>query len=173
MLIVGIDPGKTGAIAVYDPALGRAGPIHDMPVTGKDIDPVLVGEILREIAGIERPCAFIERQQAYPGQGVSTSFQTGRGFGIVLGAVGAMSWPCEVISAAKWKAGLKVTKDKDGARARASQLMPEMAGEWRLKKHHGRAEAALMAYYGALTLALPSAPHRPRGAPSLAARSTT
>jgi hypothetical protein len=36
---------------------------------------------------------------------------------------------------------------KDGARARASQLIPSAAHHWPLKKHDGRAEAALLAFY--------------------------
>jgi hypothetical protein len=41
-----------------------------------------------------------------------------------------------------------VPAEKDGARARASQLLPQHAGHWPLKKHDGRAEAALIALYG-------------------------
>jgi hypothetical protein len=53
-----------------------------------------------------------------------------------------------------WKKALGVPADKDGARARASQLMPENAWLWPLVKHDGRAEAALIAYWGIRTLDL-------------------
>jgi hypothetical protein len=36
----------------------------------------------------------------------------------------------------------------NGARARATQLLPAAAHRWPLVKHDGRAEAALIAYYG-------------------------
>jgi hypothetical protein len=41
-----------------------------------------------------------------------------------------------------------VPKAKDGARARASQLLPAGVQLWPLVKHDGRAEAALLALYG-------------------------
>ncbi|MBC7907617.1 MAG: hypothetical protein H7Y60_12860 [Rhodospirillaceae bacterium] len=44
---------------------------------------------------------------------------------------------------------LALPADKDGARARASQLLPAHAGLWCRAKYDGRAEAALIAYYGA------------------------
>ena len=52
----------------------------------------------------------------------------------------------------RWKRALHVPKAKDAARARASQLLPEAAHQWRLRKHDGRAEAALLALYGARQL---------------------
>jgi hypothetical protein len=45
-----------------------------------------------------------------------------------------------------------VPKAKDAARARASQLLPQAAHQWPLKKHDGRAESALIALYGARQL---------------------
>jgi hypothetical protein len=44
---------------------------------------------------------------------------------------------------------LGVPKAKDGARAMASKLFPAVATQWHLKKHDGRAEAALIALCGA------------------------
>jgi hypothetical protein len=43
---------------------------------------------------------------------------------------------------------------KDGARARASQLLPGAADQWPLVKHDGRAEAALIALWGIRSLNL-------------------
>lgn len=148
MIIVGIDPGVTGACAAYRDSLIE---IFDMPVSGKEVDAAILARRLEEwIAAADGALrVLVEHQQAYPGQGVSTSFQTGRRFGLVLGVVAALNVPVDTVSPTKWKNATKTPKDKDGARARASQLMPESAGLWPLKKHHGRAEAALIAYYGA------------------------
>jgi crossover junction endodeoxyribonuclease RuvC len=41
-----------------------------------------------------------------------------------------------------------VPAGKDAARARACELLPRLADRWPLVKHHGRAEAALLALYG-------------------------
>jgi hypothetical protein len=42
-----------------------------------------------------------------------------------------------------------VKGDKDVSRQRASALLPRHSGLWLRKKDDGRAEAALIAYYGA------------------------
>lgn len=46
------------------------------------------------------------------------------------------------------KKALAAPAAKDGARARASQLLPAHAQLWPLKKHDGRAESAMIAVFG-------------------------
>jgi hypothetical protein len=65
-----------------------------------------------------------------------------------------------------------VTKSKDGCRARASQLLPEAADQWPLRRHDGRAEAALIALYGARQL-LAYSETRTQGHPCQSAISLT
>ena len=60
--------------------------------------------------------------------------------------------PLTMVAPLKWKRALGVPADKDGARARASQLLPAHAGLWCRVKDDGRAEAALIAYYGVTVL---------------------
>jgi crossover junction endodeoxyribonuclease RuvC len=45
---------------------------------------------------------FIERQQARPGQGVSSMFTTGMGYGLWLGICGGLEIPIEVVSPTSW-----------------------------------------------------------------------
>jgi crossover junction endodeoxyribonuclease RuvC len=45
-----------------------------------------------------------------------------------------------------------LSSDKEAARALALRLFPACAEHFRLKKHHGRAEAALIAKFGAETI---------------------
>jgi crossover junction endodeoxyribonuclease RuvC len=47
-----------------------------------------------------------------------------------------------------WKKAIGCPKDKDMARMLASRLLPQHSDNWPLKKHDGRAEAALIALYG-------------------------
>jgi crossover junction endodeoxyribonuclease RuvC len=75
-------------------------------------------------------------------------FAFGKGYGIVLGVLAAHGVPVTLVAPAVWKRALGVLKAKDAARARASQLLPQCAGQWPLKKDHGKAEAALLALYG-------------------------
>jgi hypothetical protein len=55
----------------------------------------------------------------------------------------------------RWKSALQVPASKDAARFRASQLLPQAAHLWPLKKHDGRAEAALLAVFGGRQLRRP------------------
>ena len=57
-----------------------------------------------------------------------------------------------VVHPQRWKRELGVPAGKDGARARASQLLPQAAGQWPLKKHDGRAEAALISVFGSRSI---------------------
>jgi crossover junction endodeoxyribonuclease RuvC len=84
-----------------------------------------------------------------PKQGVATTFALGRRYGMILGIVAALELPLELVTSARWKAAVKCSRDKDASRARASQIMPEGAKFWTRVKDHGRAEAALIAWFGA------------------------
>lgn len=90
----------------------------------------------------------IEQVSAMPGQGATSMFSFGRSLGVLEGVTAAMRLPIlPSCSPVTWKKAMKVTADKDSSRHRATQLMPMCAGKWNLKKHDGRAEAALIAYY--------------------------
>ena len=86
------------------------------------------------------------------GQGTTSAFPQGKAYGLILGIIAALKIPLTNVPAATWKRALAVPSDKDGARARASQLLPHLADCWKAKGAHGRAEAALLALYGAKCL---------------------
>jgi hypothetical protein len=154
MTILGIDPGATGALALYEG--GRITRITDMPMSGREIDAVLLAVELRRLCPARPQMVMIENQHAMPKQGVSSCFKLGVRFGAILGVCGAFQWPVEMVMPTRWKAFTKTSRDKDGARARASQ-MPEAAHHWTRVKDHGRAEAALIAWYGAHALTIADA----------------
>ena len=68
--------------------------------------------------------------------------------GIARGTIAAMQIPMVLVTPGKWKKFYSLSADKEQARARAIQYWPA-SDNFRLKKHHGRAEAALLAKYGA------------------------
>jgi crossover junction endodeoxyribonuclease RuvC len=146
MIICGIDPGITGAIAY----LWDTGElvVEDMPTLGGDIDAHALKCALAEM----RPeMVFIERQNARPGMGVASMFNMGVSYGFVRGAIMAAAIPLEFVTPAVWKKHFKLGKDKDESRAKAAQYWPGHEG-FRRKKDHNRAEAALIARYGAAML---------------------
>ena len=152
MLLCGIDPGLSGALCFYDSGTRESETI-DMPTLDvtrggkakRDIDAHALSELFwRHHAGH----AFVEQVGAMPGQGTSSMFAFGKSYGVVLGVLAAVGVPYTLVPPAKWKRALSVVEGKDAARSRAKQLLPQAADQWPLKKDHGKAEAALIAYYG-------------------------
>lgn len=148
--IMGIDPGLSGAIASLSDAENI---IYDMPTfeitknksKRRMIDIPKLLDILKKDGATH---VFIERVNAQPGNGITASFTFGFGCGVIEAAVTAAGIPFTYVHPQTWKSALSCPKDKDGARMRASQLLPAMTHWWDLKKHDGRAEAALIALYG-------------------------
>lgn len=159
-IICGVDPGLSGAIALFDTGGGCR--VWDMPTLAltrggknkREVDPHHLAALL---GGNHIGHAFIEQAWAMPtkgahargqGQGPSSAFASGKGYGIIIGALAALGVPYTFVSSMRWKKALGVPAAKDGARSRASQLLPEAAHQWPLVKHDGRAESALIALYG-------------------------
>lgn len=151
MIFLGVDPGLSGALAFWHPAT-RMLDVFDMPTLElgkKRIDGYELARILDTKTGdmVAPKLCIIEQVAARPGAGVSGMFNFGRSFGLAEGVISAQFWPLEYAMPHVWKRVMACPKEKDGARARASQLMPEHHAQWALKKHDGRAEAALLALY--------------------------
>jgi len=91
----------------------------------------------------------IEDPHAAPGQGVTSMFNFGFNCGAAQMAVAAHAVPTYLVRPAKWKLDMGLTSNKDDSRALATKLLPQFAHHWSLKKHDGRAEATLLAIYGA------------------------
>lgn len=152
MIIVGVDPGAKGAITKIDP-IEHTIEIFDMPTfeikTGQKKKTVMDHSGLGNILNDERIIhLYIEEVNARPGEGVVSSFTFGRNFGTVLGACGGLQIPVTQVRPAAWKAQLKVPAEKDAARYRASQYFPKCSTAWKRKMDDGRAESALLAFYG-------------------------
>jgi crossover junction endodeoxyribonuclease RuvC len=152
-MIVGCDPGLTGALFFIDPRNPVTGQAIDLPVHrlvrgGKKKRELDIAGLIGILTAHRLDHVFLEQVGAMPGQGVSSVFAFGKTYGVLLGVVAAHTIPMTLVAPAVWKRALSVPKAKDGARARASQLLPEAAFQWVLKKHDGRAEAALLALYG-------------------------
>ncbi len=152
-IILGFDPGQTGAVAAYD-GEGIIGLI-DMPTMtrlhgkGSQVDPYTLTTALLNLYAGRDATAVIEAVSAMPGQGVSSTFRFGESLGVVLGVLGALQVPVRMVTPGKWKkaAGL-LGRDKDAARTLAIQLHPEVADQLTRKKDIGRADAVCIARFG-------------------------
>lgn len=157
MIIIGIDPGLSGAIAFFDTTGGTL-TLADMPVVSvkrnnklkNEVSPAgLVDVIKTQVIGLTTHKAFIERVGAMPGQGVSSVFSFGRSLGIVEGVVASFGISTTITPPQTWQKAVGVRGGKDGSRARAMELYPAYANLFARKKDDGRADAALIAWYGA------------------------
>jgi len=149
---IGIDPGLYGALAVLA-ADGVLVALHDTAVltigpsrgSREEYDVPGMAALLQPYAGSQAH-VILEESQPMPGQGVRSMCTTGYGYGIWIGVLAALQLPYTTVRPAVWKQALGLGKDKEQARLRAMQLFP--SADLRLKKHHGRAEALLLARYG-------------------------
>ena len=144
--VIGIDPGISGAIAKYNPSKASLD-IWDMPILEvnkkKTISPYLVANILKEAAAP----VYIEKVAAMPNQGVTSMFNFGKGFGVILGAAAGLGLQTTQVRPQQWMKALQLQKGKDANRERACELFPQYADMFSRKKDDGRADAALLAYY--------------------------
>lgn len=146
--VCGIDPGLSGAIAYYDPAHPGVIIAEDLPVVGREV----VGAILAKNLEIMRPqLVMIERAGTRPGQAAGATLRTGTNFGILVGVVSALRIPVAFVNPGVWKRYFHLPKDKEESRALALRKWPEQAQVFKRKMDEGRAEAALIAVYGAET----------------------
>ena len=150
MIVIGIDPGISGAIARYNSSEASAATqliIWDMPILEvnkkKTISPYLVANILKEAAAP----VYIEKVAAMPNQGVTSMFNFGKGFGVLLGAAAGLGLQTTQVTPQQWMKALKCQRGKDANRQRACELFPQYADMFSRKKDDGRADAALLAYY--------------------------
>ena len=150
MIIAGIDPGLTGAIALVDTASGDAF-VHDIPtlaVKGKQLySPDLIAELMKEFAPTI-DVAIIEHQQVMGIEGRVSAFTIGYGYAMWLSFLAAFGIRREIVKPADWKKCMLLGRDKTDSRLRAIELFPKLSTNLRLKKDHGRAEALLLAEYG-------------------------
>jgi crossover junction endodeoxyribonuclease RuvC len=163
--VVGIDPGATGALAFLTLAAdGLALDVEciDLPTmrigSRTHLDAYALARLIDARSG-EQPSADIPLSAAIIEQGGARP-QNGRvgaaafwlGLGEIRGIIAAHFIPLEIVSPFAWKRGLRIVGDKDASRARASSLLPRWSDQWARKCDHGRAEAALIALYGASRL---------------------
>jgi crossover junction endodeoxyribonuclease RuvC len=157
-LIIGIDPGLSGAIAVVDLDSNTLVDMIDMPLFEKPTESRVSG-VFRyiDIQGLSSmidtyaphtSIAVLEEPGAMPGQGLGSTFRFGHICGQLHGLMAGHYIPTVPVKPGVWKGALGLTSDKDTSRVFASQLFPDYGYLWAKKKHNDRAEAALLTVYG-------------------------
>lgn len=153
-MIIGIDPGVSGAIALVDMA-GNLRHVHDMPVQAKgsgkkqEVNPAALYAYLQSVVPHGPVVCYIEQVGAMPGQGVTSMFSFGDSFGCARAVVAACGLPIKRVTPQAWKKRFSLTgKEKDMARTICMEAWPAAVEHFRRRKDIGRADAALIALYG-------------------------
>lgn len=140
---IGIDPGKKGAIAIFDTETYSVECV-DMPDTTVALHDYIAG--LPLIAG-----GLVE-QPFYPQMiGITNAVKIASAYGTLIGALQWRDIPFQEIKPAKWKAALGLSSSKNASREKASQMFPDQADLFKRVKDDGRAEAVLIAVHAAET----------------------
>lgn len=162
MRYIGIDPGISGAVAALHLKRGELLDVLlvDTPSfkVGKknEYDAHSMARIINiflneeSMAQHDVGCHFIiESVHSMPNQGVASTFQFGKGFGMWLGILAALGCEYTLVSPQSWKKVMlaDMPKEKDAGRLRAMQLFPSAADRLSRAKDDGRADALLMAEY--------------------------
>jgi hypothetical protein len=134
--IAGIDPGKSGGIAVLG---GDQPETHKMPETVGD-----VVDLLRSLAVAGVRIAYVEKVSTSPQMGVVSAGTFMRGLGNLEAACYAVGIRLEWITPQKWQKaiGCLTGGDKNVSKRKAQELFPT------LTITHAIADALLIAEYG-------------------------
>jgi crossover junction endodeoxyribonuclease RuvC len=152
---IGIDPGATGAIAVY--CDGKLAAVYDIPTlrvkVGRTlktrVDGAALYRLAMTLAMLNPRRAVIEQVGGIPGQSAPASFAFGAGVGLIHMALIAAGIPFSEVPPSRWKRDLGVPADKGATRQIAMRTFPAHAEQFSRVKDDGRAEASLLAKWGA------------------------
>ena len=153
MHVIGIDPGAKGGIAVISDdgklLLCQPTPMIDK----KHYDITAMIKMLKRFA-VPSFVVYLEKAQAMPKQGVSSTFKTGYGFGLWHGIISALGMKLVVVSPRTWTKEMFRDINGDNTKAKsavvASRFFPDFSFKLgRSKKpHDGITDAVCIAMFG-------------------------
>ena len=154
MIVLGVDIGNTGAIALVDGS-GELLEVCDMPTLddGPKGRPALNAPLLAAIiARAGASLAYVEWVGPRPTDGAVQAFAFGRCKGVLEGVLAAHGVPVAFLTPPAWKRLVGIAPGKagakDAARSEACRRWPAKAALFSRAKDDGRAEAALIAVAG-------------------------
>ena len=153
MLVIGIDPGLSGAIAILEDK--KVLNILDMPVMAegkknkRQINSAqLVNIIKKNIFKTNEISVVVEQVNAMPGQGVTSMFNFGQTFGAIKGVCAALELPIFFIRPSKWKKYFElINSSKDASRTKAIEMYPSLSDQLSKKKDVNKSDAILIARF--------------------------
>ncbi len=147
MRILGVDPGRGGAMAIIDSDTKEL--IHITDVKSKN-EFINYPKILTTLKEHKIDIAYIERVHSMPSDGVASAFAFGKATGVMLGAIVACDIPLREISPQEWQKCLGLGGRYATRTARKQAHLKEAVRKFPgTKIHLYKADAVLIALYGA------------------------
>tara|TARA_B100000674_G_scaffold71666_1_gene49467 strand:- start:687 stop:1172 length:486 start_codon:yes stop_codon:yes gene_type:complete len=153
MMVIGIDPGLSGGIAILQKkkVLG----VFDMPVMSEGKknkrqlnSSQLVNIINDYIVQNEEISVVVEQVNAMPGQGVTSMFNFGQTFGAIKGVCAALKLPIFFVRPSKWKKHFELlNSSKDASRTKVIEMYPSLSNQLSKKKDVNKSDAILIARF--------------------------
>ena len=152
MLVIGIDPGLSGAISILENK--KVLNIFDMPVMAEGKknkrqlnSAQLVNIIKKNTNKNDEIAVVVEQVNAMPGQGVTSMFNFGQTFGAIKGVCAALELPIFFVRPSKWKKYFElINSSKDASRTKAIEMYPSLSAQLS-KKDVNKSDAILIARY--------------------------
>ena len=143
--LISIDPGKTGAMAVFNIDTKQPITLESFPLTKEgQIDFVKLNNLVTPYAN--DAIAVLEKIHGY-GMGVTSALNYGINTGAWLGVLAANGIYSTTVEAKDWKKAMGLSSDKGRSLELAKSLYPSMSHLLKRKKDHDRAEALLIGTY--------------------------
>jgi len=153
MIVVGIDPGLSGAIAILEN--NKVLNIFDMPVMAegkknkRQLNSAQLVSIIKDGTKPESEIAVVvEQVNAMPGQGVTSMFNFGQTFGAIKGVCAALELPIFFVRPSKWKKHFElINSSKDSSRTKVIEMYPSLSSQLAKKKDVNKSDAILIARF--------------------------
>lgn len=159
-LILGVDPGLSGAYALIEIDTQRLIDVGSLPTFQKDgarkghkpstrvhFDCHAFSSTIDLYAPLIALCV-LEEPGARPKQGLSSTFRFGHVCGQVHGVLAGHYLPVLPIRPEIWKLSMGLSSDKAESLRRVKALWPQDENLFKLKKDNDKAEACLLGMYG-------------------------
>jgi crossover junction endodeoxyribonuclease RuvC len=155
MIVAGLDPGLTGALALVDEhhvVLVEDLSVHTIASGRKTRAELDLGGLRALLTAHPVDHVFMEQVSARPGQGVTSMFRFGFIAGQIIGLVAGLRLPYSLVQPKAWQKAAGCGPAPDAARRRAGQLHPDAVQYLTRKRDAGRADAILIAWCGLRSL---------------------
>jgi crossover junction endodeoxyribonuclease RuvC len=162
VIIIGIDPGLTGAIALFNTSTQEVINVIDIPTRdraygkGGEVDWATLNKFLQEQLDIlvvgeegwEETHAVMENVGVMPKQGIVSAFQFGQVNGGLKALLEILDIPYHLVHPVTWKKSMGLVGTGKTECMEIVKQIPSAQKYLKLAKHHNRADAIAIAITG-------------------------